>query len=563
MQPDLAEKAEAIDHTRTSQADLIVELVDRLGVELVHDSAMVTYAIIERAGVRGVYATRSSQFRSLLAQAFFEQHGRTPRVASLADARLVLEGRAQHVGRLVDVALRVAGDDDSIDVDLGDVRWRMVHITRDGWSIKPHGERLFRRAPGMLALPDPISGGSLDELRQFVSVDDANFTLIAAFLVNAIRPRGPYPILPLTGEQGSAKTTTARILRRLVDPNKADVRAEPRDNRDLIIAANNGHIIALDNVSHLTGQFSDALCRLSTGGGFATRTLYSDDEETIFSVMRPQILTSIGDVANRPDLLDRSLAVRLQPIPESERRTEEELRQGFDAAHPRLFGALLDAASVALRNVREVERKTKSKPRMADAYCWTLAAAAALGIDADAIASVWSRTVDEAHASILESSRIFAPLRILVERTGSWSGTATDLFAAFAPLVDESIAKRRDWPKSAKALANQVRSIAPALRRAGVDHSEPPRTSGARLHVFTLRLTELRQNASPASPASRSLLDQRKTDDGLASSGRHLRQPAGASVIPRGRNNDVRDADDANDNGLRPMSASDDVEFIR
>lgn len=558
-----SEKPDSSDRTRTSQTDLIVELVDALGIELVHDLSMLPYALVKQTSVRAVYAVRSTAFRSVLAKEFFERYGKSPRTAALADARTVLEGRAQHAGRLVDVALRIAGGEDVIDVDLGDDRWRMVHITRDGWSVMPHGDRIFRRAPGMLALPDPVRGGSLAELREFIRVDDDNFALIAAFLVNALRHRGPYPILPLTGEQGSAKTTTARTLRRLVDPNRADVRAEPRDNRDLMIAANNGHMIALDNLSHLSTQLSDALCRLSTGGGFATRTLYSDDEETIFYGQRPLILTSIADVASRPDLLDRCLSVRLQPIPECERRTEEELWTLFEVARPRLFGALLDAVSAALRNVRETDRAIKSKPRMADAYCWALAAAPALGIDAGATASAWSRTLDEAHTSILESSLIFAPLRTLVENAGGWSGSATELLAAIASLLDESITRRRDWPRNAKGLANQVRSIAPALRRVGIDHYEPPRKSGARLHVFASRAREVRENASLASYPSSGSRDLGKTGDSLASSRRHLSQPAGASVIQRRHNDEACDLDDANDDGLCRLSASDDVEFIR
>jgi len=559
IEPAPAEKADSIDGTRTSQADLIAELVDALGVELVHDSAMAGYALVKRADVRAVHAIRSSTFRSLLAKEFFDRHGRAPRAAAVADARTVLEGRAQHVGRLVDVALRVTGDDDAIDVDLGDDRRRMVHVTRTGWSVEPHGERIFRRAPGMLALPDPVRGGSFAELREFIAVDDENFALLSAFLLNAIRHRRPYPILPLTGEQGSAKTTTARILRRLVDPNKADVRAEPRDNRDLMIAANNGHMIVIDNLSHVTPQLSDALCRLSTGGGFATRTLYSDDEETIFYGQRPVILTSIADVAARPDLLDRSLSVRLQPIPDRQRRTEQELWERFDAAHPQIFGALLDVVSAALRNPRKAHLAKMSKPRMADAFCWAFATAPALGIDDDVFARAWSRTQDEAHASILESSLIFMPLRILVENKGGWSGTATELFSAIVPFVDETVARRRDWPRSPKALANQVRNIAPALRRAGIDHNEPPRSSGARLHVFTPRAIEVRENASYASRASPRAPNQREDSDNPESPKRRLRQTAAASVIQGARDDE---GNDARDDGSTGFSVSDDVEFI-
>src|SRR5262249_19798470 len=157
------------------------------------------------------------------------------------------------------------------------------------------------------------------KLWEFLNVAEADRPLIAAWLVAALRPTGPFPVLCLFGEQGSAKSTTARFLRALVDPSTAPVRAEPRDPRDLAIAAGNGWAVCLDNVSHLTPQLSDALCRLSTGGGFSTRMLYCDDEECIFQAQRPAIVNGIAEVAERPDLLDRSLMVCLPTIRERRR----------------------------------------------------------------------------------------------------------------------------------------------------------------------------------------------------------------------------------------------------
>ena len=93
------------------------------------------------------------------------------------------------------------------------------------------------------------------------------------------------PVEVLHGEQGSAKSTTAKVQRKLIDPAKPPLRSLARDERDLFIAATNSLVIAIQNVSGLPVWQSDAVCRLSTGGGFATRELYSDDEEKIFSAL--------------------------------------------------------------------------------------------------------------------------------------------------------------------------------------------------------------------------------------------------------------------------------------
>jgi hypothetical protein len=113
--------------------------------------------------------------------------------------------------------------------------------------------------------------------------------------------------LALSGEQGSAKSTFSALLRALIDPNTAPLRALSREDRELFIAANNGHVLAFDNVSGLRDWISDTLCRLATGGGFAVRQLYTDQDEVLFDASRPMILNGIEDIVARPDLADRAL----------------------------------------------------------------------------------------------------------------------------------------------------------------------------------------------------------------------------------------------------------------
>jgi hypothetical protein len=54
----------------------------------------------------------------------------------------------------------------------------------------------------------------------------------------------------------------------MIDPNAAPVRAFSREQRELMIAANNGYLLAFDNLSCLSHCLPDALCRPATGGSF-------------------------------------------------------------------------------------------------------------------------------------------------------------------------------------------------------------------------------------------------------------------------------------------------------
>lgn len=64
---------------------------------------------------------------------------------------------------------------------------------------------------------------------------------------------------------------TARLLRALVNPAKPPLKSLPTSERDLMIAARTNWVMTHDNLSGISLAMSDALCRLSTGGGLPTR----------------------------------------------------------------------------------------------------------------------------------------------------------------------------------------------------------------------------------------------------------------------------------------------------
>ena len=165
----------------------------------------------------------------------------------------------------------------------------------------------FRRPTGVLPLPVPESGGTINLLRPYVNLGELDFRLFVAWLTASIRPAGPYPPLVLYGEQGTAKTTLAKVARLLIDPHSAPLLGEPTSTRDLMITALNSWLLAFDNIGTLPGWLSDCFCRLATAGGYATRSLFTDDQVTYVHAQRPVILNGIDDFVKRGDLIDRSV----------------------------------------------------------------------------------------------------------------------------------------------------------------------------------------------------------------------------------------------------------------
>ena len=325
----------------------------------------------------------------------------------------------------------------------------------------------FRRAAGMQPLPVPAPGGSVETLRSFLNVQsDADFVLVVAWALAVLRNHGPYPVIVLSGEQGSAKSTFSAILRSLLDPNTAPLRALPREDRDLFIAANNGHVLAFDNVSGLPAWISDTLCRLATGGGFAVRQLYTDQDEVLFAAARPVILNGIEDTVTRPDLADRAVFLTLEAIPEEQRRPEAELWAAFDAERPRILGALLDAAVQGLKMLPDT--KLERLPRMADFALWASACETAIW-PAGTFWSAYCGNRDEAVNSVIDADPVGSAIRSLMDSRTEWVGTASDLLGALSVEIGERIAKNKIWLATARALSGRVRRAATFLRKVGID----------------------------------------------------------------------------------------------
>jgi hypothetical protein len=66
--------------------------------------------------------------------------------------------------------------------------------------------------------------------------------------------------------------------------------------RKIARSPRSGRLLAFDNLSGLPVWLTDALCRLATGGSFAVRQLYTDDEEMLFEAARPTLLNGIEEV---------------------------------------------------------------------------------------------------------------------------------------------------------------------------------------------------------------------------------------------------------------------------
>lgn len=512
-------------------------------------------------GPRATLAIRSGDFKSWLHRRHYRATGSPVRAQAILDTVALYEARARFDGQCLPVYCRVGeGAGGTIWLDLGSPGWEAVEITPDGWQIVERPAVKFRRSRSLLALPQPIPGGTVEELRPFVNVRPQDWPLLVAWLVAALRPRGPYPLLCLHGEQGSAKSTTARALRALVDPNAAPLRSEPRDAGELMLMATHSWVVALDNLSYLSTWLSDTLCQLSTGGGLSKRQLYTDSDEIVFNAQGPVILTGIEELATRSDLLSRALILHLPAIAEDKCRTEADLRIDFEKARPRILGALLDVVAGALQQLPSVQ--LPRPPRMADFATWATAAEPALGWKPGTFLAAYAGNRQATDELALEASPLYPPLCALAER-GDWEGTPTELLAQLTVLAGETVARSRCWPKRAHILSGRLDRLAPNLRRVGIQiHSWRDKRHRK------VRITRAATPGEPASPASSA--SSASPPQGFPGGAGDAPMPGDAARVPddapidaeQDAGNPGNDAGDAGDTPSHSSTADDDKEFM-
>ncbi len=417
---------------------------------------------------------RRKGFKDWLVRKFYNEFRKPPSPQALQDATSVLDAQAQFDGPEACLHVRVAGHDGRIYLDLADPGWRVVEIDANGWRLISDPPVYFRRSKGMRALPTPVSNGSIQKLRPYINVgSDQNWVLCASWLLSALRPTGPYPLLILQGEQGSAKSTMGKFLRKIVDPSVALVRTPPREDRDLLIAATNSWVLAYDNLSAIPQWLSDSLCRLATGGGVSTRELYTNSEEAFFDASRPVILNGIDHLTERPDLADRAVILNLPTIEAARRRDEMQLYAEFERDLPQILGGLLDALSETL--ARFPTTQISQPPRMADFATWATAGEQGLGFRNGAFLDAYRGNREDSVHETLEGDPVAAALLGLMEESSAksepyrWEGTCTSLQRELDRHADDGVKRSRTWPKSPKGLSDRLRRLKSFLREAGIE----------------------------------------------------------------------------------------------
>ncbi len=409
---------------KPKQAELLVRIAERSCTQLFTDQTDQPFAQLPLGNHQEIWPVNGRPFKRWLSVKFRSQEGKPPSNNAVSEAVLSIEGACTEGGRH-QLHNRVGWHDGVLYYDLADRDWRAVKITRDGWKIVADPPTLFRRYAHQQAQVAPARDGNIEPLLDFLNVrNDA--LLILVYVVSCFIPDIPHPILVVDGPQGSAKSSACRALRMVVDPSVTPVLSFPREHTEAVQQLQHNWVCLYDNISNLPLWLSDLLCRASTGEGFAKRELYSDEGDVIFQYKRCCGVNGIAvQAGKRPDFLDRSVILRLDRIPDENRRTEAELNATFNHQLPIILGACFDALCCAIKTYPTIS--LPRLPRMADFGRWGACIAEGLGYTARGFLNGYQSHIAELDELALEAQPFAQVCIQLMDQFGGWRGTASDL----------------------------------------------------------------------------------------------------------------------------------------
>jgi hypothetical protein len=479
------------------------------GREVIADYAQAHFRYFRTADGT-VYAQRNGQpvARPIRSQGTTGSHRQELMVGLFHDGLGVFNGTAMKEALDLIEALALSQDVQPVHIrvapgfsgatwlDLGRNDGQSIRIHPDGWDIAvpdPHEVRWRRtQLTGELPLPaKDTDGKGIDLLLRLCNFATAETECLAlAWLIGCLEPSVPVPAPFLTGPQGAGKSTGGRMLLRIIEGMSGDLRRAPKDEENLIAAVAAGWVTALDNLSHMTPDLSDAMCCIVTGAENVKRALFTDGDVVRARYRRPLLMTGIDVGVIRPDLAERLLPLRLERP--SVRRTEAELWAEFEEVLPVILGSLLDLTV----QVRAAEAETPTDLRMADfaRLCAQLDAATGLGALAAYRASLDDLNDDVIEGDLLAQTVLkhaadLTPGTPERMTSSEWLNALSRLYSG-----EECRPMPKGWPTTGKVLSDRLKRLQPTLAARGV-LIDWGRTKQGRFIEITRRPTPTQQQA--------------------------------------------------------------------
>ena len=455
------------DEKSKTQEEIILDIVDKLDIyKNSMDEVYVKVNINEQIKHLKV---DSYLFKQWISLEYNNTTKKMPSAENISKAINLLKARGMLLEPVI-IGQRCIAKDNTIYYDLANSKGEIVKIDTNGWIITTDSECIFDSNTIMKAQVRPVKFNDLNILDKYFRYKDANHLVLQKVaLVSSFIDDIQRPISLLHGDKGSAKTSSMKLIRNIVDPSVVPITSLPRSTDDLAVALTNQYLICFDNIDKISNDISDLLCTAVTGGGYAKRKLYTDSEQHVMNFKKCIVLNGINVVATKSDLLDRCILMELDRIPSNERIGEYELDKMIEEDMPKILGAIFTTISKAMNKYKEIELKNLG--RLADFTKWGYSIAEVSGIGGETFLNAYLNNQKDSNYEAILSNPVGAAIVKLNRSNSKWEGTPTELLRQLTDIAEsENInTSISGWPKAANSLSRRLNEIKSNLKDIGID----------------------------------------------------------------------------------------------
>ncbi len=453
----------------TKDNSLLNEICNREDVILFHDEQKDAYIALDISGHQEIWPCKGKSMKRLIASKSWEKNKKPLSSESIKSIVGVLEGKGCFEGKQIKLHNRVAWYNNDLWLDLTNEKWQTIKINKNGWEIIDKSPIIFKRYNHSQSQVIPTKNGDVKLFLNYINVTNQEHKLLLlVFLVSCFIPDFPHTLLVVFGAQGSSKTTLSKLTRLVADPSIIDVVALPDSQRELVQILAHHHFLFFDNVSHVSEDGSDTICKAITGSGFSKRELYENDEDIIYKFQRCIGINGINLVTIRPDLLERSLLIELERIDKEKRKQEKEIYTNFTKDLPYILGGVLDVLTRAIEIKPRLN--VSNLPRMADWANWGCAISEALGYTKEEFLKAYENNINRQAEMLLNENIVATTLFLFMEDKLEWKGTATELLQRLYEKTSMDYFEKQEkfWPKSAGSLSRRLNELSTYLKQIGI-----------------------------------------------------------------------------------------------
>jgi energy-coupling factor transporter ATP-binding protein EcfA2 len=381
-------------------------------------------------------------------------------------------------GKKEKIFVRAGRTESGLIIDMGGPNFEYVQIkSGEGYTIESNSPIPFYRPSHQSELPTP-EGNDIEKFLCFIDelhLKGHGGKFLIAYLVHCLIPdNGACPILMIEGPQGSGKSTTTRYIKRLIDPTIPPIQGMHRSEDDILIAAKKEYLLAYDNQSYISNQLADVFCRISTGAGFSKRMHYSNDELKTFSARIPVIFNGIVELSDRPDLMDRSIVVRLDAKKTDQMISDAAMEKNFFKSYPKVLGGLYQLTAKVLGVLDTIP--DKGLARMGDYVRVGMAIDKVLGLLA--FKEYYQAYLDERSQLSFENNPFCLAIVKGLEMDGNVEGNVTQIYEHF--FRRQKTTYGGGIPRHAKSFRSYLERNKGILEKNQIIFGDLPRSSTSR-----------------------------------------------------------------------------------